>query len=54
MLIPTVLPTGTADSEAALQRRRERYRLELQEQIAEQHRNKRRCFWSFLPQAESL
>lgn len=35
-------PPGAADSEAALRKRRERYRLELQEQIAEQHRNKRR------------
>lgn len=33
---------GTADTEDALQRRKERYRQELQEQIAEQHRNKKR------------
>lgn len=34
--------SGAADTEDALQRRKERYREELQEQIAEQHRNKKR------------
>lgn len=34
--------SGAADTEDALQRRKERYRHELQEQIAEQHRNKKR------------
>ena len=34
--------TGAADADAALQRRKERYRQELQEQIAEQQRNKKR------------
>ncbi|XP_035525770.1 centrosome and spindle pole associated protein 1-like isoform X1 [Morone saxatilis] len=38
----TGLIIGTADTEDSLQRRKERYRLELQEQIAEQHRNKKR------------
>lgn len=39
----TGLIIGVADTEDALQRRKERYRQELQEQIAEQHRNKKRC-----------
>lgn len=34
--------SGVADTEDALQRRKMRYRQELQEQIAEQHRNKKR------------
>lgn len=34
--------TGAADTDDALQRRKERYRQELQEQIAEQQRNKKR------------
>lgn len=34
--------SGAADTDEALQRRKERYRQELQEQIAEQHRNKKR------------
>ncbi|XP_049898892.1 centrosome and spindle pole-associated protein 1-like isoform X6 [Epinephelus moara] len=38
----TGLIIGVADTEDALQRRKERYRQELQEQIAEQHRNKKR------------
>ncbi|XP_054453960.1 centrosome and spindle pole associated protein 1-like isoform X3 [Anoplopoma fimbria] len=38
----TGLKIGAADTEDALQRRKERYRQELQEQIAEQHRNKKR------------
>ncbi|XP_034399820.1 centrosome and spindle pole-associated protein 1-like isoform X2 [Cyclopterus lumpus] len=38
----TGLKIGAADTEDALQRRKERYRQELQEQIAEQQRNKRR------------
>ncbi|XP_075959153.1 centrosome and spindle pole associated protein 1-like isoform X4 [Anarhichas minor] len=38
----TGLKIGAADTEDALQRRKERYRRELQEQIAEQHRNKKR------------
>ncbi|XP_037318345.2 centrosome and spindle pole-associated protein 1-like isoform X2 [Pungitius pungitius] len=38
----TGLKIGAADTEEALQRRKERYRQELQEQIAEQHRNKKR------------
>ncbi|XP_039471139.1 centrosome and spindle pole-associated protein 1-like isoform X2 [Oreochromis aureus] len=38
----TGLLIGTADTREALQRRKERYRQELQEQIAEQHRNKKR------------
>ncbi|XP_034738938.1 centrosome and spindle pole-associated protein 1-like [Etheostoma cragini] len=38
----TGLLIGTADTADALQRRKERYRQELQEQIAEQHRNKKR------------
>ncbi|XP_070819475.1 centrosome and spindle pole-associated protein 1-like isoform X1 [Chaetodon trifascialis] len=38
----TGLVIGAADTEDALQRRKERYRQELQEQIAEQHRNKKR------------
>ncbi|XP_070692820.1 centrosome and spindle pole-associated protein 1-like isoform X2 [Pempheris klunzingeri] len=38
----TGLIIGAADTEDALQRRKERYRQELQEQIAEQHRNKKR------------
>ncbi|KAM8910272.1 centrosome and spindle pole-associated protein 1-like isoform 2-T7 [Spinachia spinachia] len=38
----TGLKIGAADGEDALQRRKERYRQELQEQIAEQHRNKKR------------
>ncbi|XP_068451594.1 centrosome and spindle pole-associated protein 1-like isoform X2 [Clinocottus analis] len=38
----TGLKIGAVDAEEALQRRKERYRLDLQEQIAEQHRNKRR------------
>lgn len=37
-----VLISGAADTDEALQRRKERYRQELQEQIAEQHRNKKR------------
>ncbi|XP_041845491.1 centrosome and spindle pole-associated protein 1-like isoform X2 [Melanotaenia boesemani] len=38
----TGLLIGAADTDEALQRRKERYRHELQEQIAEQHRNKKR------------
>ncbi|KAA8589140.1 hypothetical protein FQN60_010485 [Etheostoma spectabile] len=38
----TGLLIGTADTADALRRRKERYRQELQEQIAEQHRNKKR------------
>ncbi|XP_045885845.1 centrosome and spindle pole associated protein 1-like isoform X2 [Micropterus dolomieu] len=38
----TSLIIGVADTEDALQRRKMRYRQELQEQIAEQHRNKKR------------
>ncbi|XP_017278653.1 centrosome and spindle pole associated protein 1-like isoform X2 [Kryptolebias marmoratus] len=38
----TGLIIGAADSDEALQRKKERYRQELQEQIAEQHRNKKR------------
>ncbi|KAM6924017.1 centrosome and spindle pole associated protein 1-like [Xenentodon cancila] len=38
----TGLIIGVADTCEALQRRKERYRQELQEQIAEQHRNKKR------------
>ncbi|XP_036933606.1 centrosome and spindle pole associated protein 1-like isoform X2 [Acanthopagrus latus] len=38
----TGLVIGAADTEDALQRRKERYRQELQEQIAEQHRNKKK------------
>ncbi|XP_026042074.1 centrosome and spindle pole associated protein 1-like isoform X3 [Astatotilapia calliptera] len=38
----TGLLIGTVDTHEALQRRKERYRQELQEQIAEQHRNKKR------------
>ncbi|KAF7657308.1 hypothetical protein LDENG_00028880, partial [Lucifuga dentata] len=38
----TGLIIGAADTEEALQRRKERYRQELQEQIAEQHRNRKR------------
>nr|XP_019942477.1 PREDICTED: centrosome and spindle pole-associated protein 1 [Paralichthys olivaceus] len=38
----TGLLIGAADTDEALQRRKERYRQELQEQIAEQHRNKKR------------
>ncbi|KAM7389001.1 hypothetical protein PAMP_023001 [Pampus punctatissimus] len=38
----TGLMIGAADTEEALQRRKECYRKELQEQIAEQHRNKKR------------
>ncbi|KAK9517588.1 hypothetical protein VZT92_022947 [Zoarces viviparus] len=38
----TGLKIGAADTEDALQRRKERYRRELQEQIAEQHRKKKR------------
>lgn len=38
----TGLLIGTADTREALQRRKERYRQELQEQIAEQHCNKKR------------
>lgn len=34
--------TGAADAAAALQGRKERYRHELQEQIAEQQRNRKR------------
>lgn len=34
--------SGAADTEDALRRRKERYRQELQEQIAEQQRNKKR------------
>lgn len=49
-----VLYTGAADTEAASQRRRERYRQELQEQIAEQHRNKKRCVQKRLMDAEFL
>lgn len=33
---------GGADTEDTLQKKKERYRQELQEQIAEQHRNKKR------------
>lgn len=33
---------GVADTNEALQRRKEHYRKELQEQIAEKHRNKKR------------
>ncbi|GAA6222637.1 centrosome and spindle pole associated protein 1-like [Lates japonicus] len=38
----TGLIIGAADTDEALQRKKERYRQELQEQIAEQHRNKKR------------
>ncbi|XP_053179175.1 centrosome and spindle pole-associated protein 1-like isoform X2 [Scomber japonicus] len=38
----TGLIIGAADTDEALQRRKESYRQELQEQIAEQHRNKKR------------
>ncbi|XP_028445650.1 centrosome and spindle pole associated protein 1 isoform X2 [Perca flavescens] len=38
----TGLLIGTADTADALRRRKERYRQDLQEQIAEQHRNKKR------------
>uniref|UniRef100_UPI0037E725E6 centrosome and spindle pole-associated protein 1-like n=1 Tax=Semicossyphus pulcher TaxID=241346 RepID=UPI0037E725E6 len=38
----TGLIIGVADTKDALQRRKERYRQDLQEQIAEQHRNKKR------------
>nr|XP_020451196.1 centrosome and spindle pole-associated protein 1-like isoform X2 [Monopterus albus] len=38
----TGLIIGAADTDEALQKRKERYRQELQEQIAEQHRNKKR------------
>uniref|UniRef100_A0A3B4UMY9 Centrosome and spindle pole associated protein 1 n=1 Tax=Seriola dumerili TaxID=41447 RepID=A0A3B4UMY9_SERDU len=38
----TGLIIGAVDTDEALQRRKERYRQELQEQIAEQHRNKKR------------
>ncbi|XP_041653629.1 centrosome and spindle pole associated protein 1-like [Cheilinus undulatus] len=38
----TGLIIGFADTKDALQRRKERYRQELQEQIAEQHRNRKR------------
>ncbi|KAK2849525.1 hypothetical protein Q5P01_009359 [Channa striata] len=38
----TGLIIGAADTDEAIQRRKERYRQELQEQIAEQHRNKKR------------
>ncbi|KAM9741220.1 centrosome and spindle pole-associated protein 1-like isoform 4-T4 [Menidia menidia] len=38
----TGLLIGAADTDEALQRRKELYRQELQEQIAEQHRNKKR------------
>ncbi|XP_040903340.1 centrosome and spindle pole associated protein 1-like isoform X2 [Toxotes jaculatrix] len=38
----TGLIIGAADTDEALRRRKERYRQELQEQIAEQHRNKKR------------
>ncbi|XP_014822469.1 PREDICTED: centrosome and spindle pole-associated protein 1-like isoform X1 [Poecilia mexicana] len=38
----TGLLIGAADTNEALQRKKERYRQELQEQIAEQHRNKKR------------
>ncbi|XP_072252333.1 LOW QUALITY PROTEIN: centrosome and spindle pole-associated protein 1-like [Leuresthes tenuis] len=38
----TGLMIGAADTDETLQRRKERYRQELQEQIAEQHRNKKR------------
>ncbi|KAM3612096.1 uncharacterized protein V6R79_002592 [Siganus canaliculatus] len=38
----TGLIIGAADAEEILQRKKERYRQELQEQIAEQHRNKKR------------
>ncbi|XP_030001585.1 centrosome and spindle pole associated protein 1-like isoform X2 [Sphaeramia orbicularis] len=38
----TGLIIGTANTEEALKKRKERYRQELQEQIAEQHRNKKR------------
>ncbi|XP_070769650.1 centrosome and spindle pole-associated protein 1-like [Enoplosus armatus] len=38
----TGLIIGAADTEDALQKRKTRYRQELQEQIAEQHRNKKR------------
>lgn len=34
--------SGAADTDETLQRRKERYRQELQEQIAEQHRNRKR------------
>lgn len=34
--------SGAVDTHEALQRRKERYRQELQEQMAEQHRNKKR------------
>ncbi|XP_035983224.1 centrosome and spindle pole-associated protein 1 isoform X2 [Fundulus heteroclitus] len=38
----TGLIIGAAETEEALQRKKERYRQELQQQIAEQHRNKKR------------
>ncbi|XP_022073359.2 centrosome and spindle pole-associated protein 1-like isoform X2 [Acanthochromis polyacanthus] len=38
----TGLIIGAADTDEALQRRKDRYRQELEEQIAEQHRNKKR------------
>ena len=38
--------SGAADTDEALQRRKESYRQELQEQIAEQHRNKKRWVFS--------
>ncbi|XP_026214375.1 centrosome and spindle pole associated protein 1-like [Anabas testudineus] len=38
----TGLIIGAADTDETLQRRKERYRQELQEQIAEQHRNRKR------------
>ena len=37
-----VLCPGAADADVVSQRRKERYRQELQEQIAEQQRNKKR------------
>uniref|UniRef100_A0AAZ3R7W1 Centrosome and spindle pole-associated protein 1 C-terminal domain-containing protein n=1 Tax=Oncorhynchus tshawytscha TaxID=74940 RepID=A0AAZ3R7W1_ONCTS len=48
----TGLMIGAADADAALQRRKERYRQELQEQIAEQQRNKKRIP-GFLPHPPS-
>lgn len=36
------MSSGAADTDEALQRKKERYRQELQEQIAEQQRNKKR------------
>lgn len=46
--------SGAADTEDALQRRKERYRQELQEQIAEQHRNKKKYVISapYVPYAQ--